>query len=122
APRPPPSGEKQWGGSGHQGQRMPSQSVRLHIGFFRWYQMHSTNQKRFYSPQFSQLAAVSVRRLAWAMGKPMPAAVDLMVQLITSIVDPAKVCLACQDKTRCRFCGFCNPSAPQEQSALLAAL
>ena len=53
--------------------------------------MQPINQKRFYSPQFSELAAVSVRRLSWAMGVPMPAAVNIMVQLVTSFVDPSKV-------------------------------
>jgi len=32
--------------------------------------MKVPNKKRYYSPQFSQLAAVSVRRLAWALDKP----------------------------------------------------
>jgi len=83
--------------------------------------MQPTN-KRFYSPQFSELAAVSVRRLAWAINKPMPAAVDLIIRLLPSIVDPAKVCLSCKDNTKCKGCTFCNPITPQEQAALLAAL
>jgi hypothetical protein len=84
--------------------------------------MNSTNQKRYYSPQFSGLAAVSVRRLAWAMGKPMPAAVDLMVRLLPSIVDPSKVCLSCQDNTKCQGCIFRSAITPEEKAALLAAL
>ena len=62
---------------------------------------NTIKKKRFYSPQFSELAAVSVRRLAWAIGVPMPDAVDFMVKLIPSIVEPTKVCFACQDKARC---------------------
>ena len=81
--------------------------------------MQPTNQKRFYSPQFSALAAVSVRRLAWALGKPMPAAVDHMVQLLPSLVDPSKVCLSCLDRTRCSFCAFSSHSA---SSAALTVL
>ena len=84
--------------------------------------MQTTNDKRYYSPQFSELAAVSVRRLAWAIGKPMPAAVDEMVKLLPSIIDSAKVCLACKDNTRCQSCGFYNPSTPQEQAILLAGV
>jgi hypothetical protein len=84
--------------------------------------MQPINQKRYYSPQFSQSAAVSVRRLAWALGKPMPATVDLMVQLVSSIVDQEKVCLACKDKTRCLACGFFNPLAPHQRVTLLAPL
>ncbi|GHV03938.1 hypothetical protein FACS189485_08240 [Spirochaetia bacterium] len=83
--------------------------------------MYTTKQKRFYSPQFSALAAVSVRRLAWAMGKSMPAAVDLMVRLLPSIVDSAKVCLSCQDNTKCQGCIFRSTITPEEKAALLAA-
>ena len=84
--------------------------------------MQPLTSKRFYSPQFSQLAAVSVRRLAWAMAKPMPAAVDLMVSLIASIIEPEKICFACQDKTRCHSCSFSSPPTQQEQAALLAGV
>ena len=80
------------------------------------------HNKRYYTPQFSELATVSVKRLAWAIGKPMPAAVDLMVKLLPSIVDPAKVCLACKDNTKCQSCTFRSQLTKQEQSALLAAL
>jgi len=84
--------------------------------------MQSTTTKRFYSPQFSELAAVSVRRLAWALDVPMPAAVDTMVKLLPSLLDPSKVCLACKDNTKCHACTFRTQLTAQEQSALLAAL
>jgi hypothetical protein len=82
--------------------------------------MSTVTKKRFYSPPFSGLAAVSVRRLAWSMGKPMPAAVDLMVRLLPSMLDPAKVCLACKDKSKCQGCIFCRQITEQEKAALLA--
>jgi len=84
--------------------------------------MQTKTNQRFYSPPFSALATVSVRRLAWAMGKPMPAAVDVMVKSLPSILDPAKVCLACRDNTRCSSCVFCNLALSQEAAAVLAAL
>ena len=79
--------------------------------------MNNTTNKRYYSPQFSEQASVSVRRLAWAIGKPMPAAVDHMVSLIASIVDTKNICFACLDKTRCLSCGFYKPPTPPEQAA-----
>ena len=88
--------------------------------------MQSKNQKlslrkqRYYSPQFSALAAVSVRRLAWALGKPMTSTVDHMVQLLPSLVDPSKVCLACQDHSRCSSCVFCSQAASPDTLAVLA--
>jgi len=68
--------------------------------------MQPTNQKRYYTPQFSELAAVSVRRLSWAMGVSMPAAVNIMVQLVSSFVDSSKVCQSCKDNTKCQGCSF----------------
>ena len=81
--------------------------------------MQSTGQKRFYAPQFSPLASVSVRRLSWAMGVSMPAAVNIMVRLMPSIVDPSKVCQLCKDKTKCQSSAFHNQPTQQQQDALL---
>jgi hypothetical protein len=71
-----------------------------------------------YSPQFSNTATVSVRRLAWAYGKSMPKAVDFMVSLMPSLVEPSKVCLACRDQTKCHTCIFSRKFIQQEQAAL----
>jgi len=78
--------------------------------------MQAPNKKRYYIPQFSQLTAVSLCRLAWTIGMLMPATVDLMVQLISSLVDPTKICLACKDNTRYLACGFFNPPAPHQRA------
>ena len=83
--------------------------------------MSNTNSKRYYSPQFSAMAAVSVRRLAWAINKPMPAAVDFIIRQLPSIVDPAKICQVCKDSTKCKACTFCFHETPQEQAVFLAA-
>jgi hypothetical protein len=84
--------------------------------------MCNTKQKRYYSPQFSEKAAVSVRRLAWALGVSMPAAVDLMVTLVPSVVDPSKVCLSCKDSSKCQGCAFRYRLTPQAQAEVLAVL
>ena len=80
--------------------------------------MQATNSKRSYTPQFSPLASVSVRRLAWAMDVSMPAAVNIMVRLMPSIVDPSKVCQLCKDKAKCQSCTFHNQPAQQQQDIL----
>jgi hypothetical protein len=59
-----------------------------------------------YTPQFSQLATVSVRRLAWALGLNMPKAVDRIVALLPTLVSPAVVCAACKDNSKCNACAF----------------
>ena len=84
--------------------------------------MQPLTSKRYYSPQFSALAAVSVRRLAWAMGKPMPAAVDIMVQLLPHVLQASKVCLACKDKSKCSSCVFGNLSKSLDPAVLEAVI
>ena len=84
--------------------------------------MQPKNQKRFYSPQFSETASVTVRRLAWALGLPMTAAVDLMVKILPSVVQAEKVCQLCKDTTKCHGCTFCSSYTPQEQNKVLFAL
>jgi hypothetical protein len=73
--------------------------------------MYSTTQKRYYSPQFSALSAVSVRRLAWSLGVSMPKAVDQVVGLLPSLFPPGVVCPSCKDNTKCKSCAFSQQSA-----------
>jgi hypothetical protein len=73
--------------------------------------MYPTTQKRYYSPQFSALSAVSVRRLAWALGLSMPKAVDQMVSLLPSLFPSGVVCLSCKDNTKCNSCAFSQQTA-----------
>jgi hypothetical protein len=82
--------------------------------------MYDAQKEYFYSPAFSGLAAVSVRRLAWAVKKPMTKTVDLMVKLLPALVDKSKVCPACQDKTGCPVCIFNKQLTAEEKAALLA--
>jgi hypothetical protein len=73
--------------------------------------MYANNEKRYYSPQFSELSAVSVRRLAWSLGVSMPKAVDQVVGLLPSLFSPGVVCLSCKDNTKCQACAFGQQSA-----------
>jgi hypothetical protein len=86
------------------------------------YSMNNTNQKRYYSPQFSELASVTVRRFAWAVGLPMTTAIDLIAKVLPSVVQASKVCQLCKDKTKCKGCTFHSSFTPQEQSTALFAL
>ena len=69
-----------------------------------------------YAPNFSQLAAVSVRRLAWAMGANMGQAVDIMVKALPAFVKAEKVCACCKDKTKCSACAFHNSGEMPEKA------
>jgi hypothetical protein len=81
--------------------------------------MSNILERRVYTPQFSPASSAAIRRLAWAMNKPMTKAVEVLVRLIPAFVDPAKVCLACQDKTICKTCPFIQPLTAEEKAALL---
>ena len=73
-----------------------------------------------YAPEFSELAAVSVRRLAWAMGANMGQAVDVMVKSLPAFINPEKVCNLCRDNTKCAACSFKNSGKmPEKALALL---
>jgi hypothetical protein len=71
-----------------------------------------------YTPQFSELATVSVRRLAWAMGEKvnMPAAVNRIIELLPRLVPAASVCPLCRDKTKCLACIFSQAVSEQENT------
>ena len=95
--------------------------------------MYTSNYKRrMYSPQFSDMASISVRRFAWTLSKSMPAAIDIMVKLLPAIIDPSKVCVACQVKDtekykdkikeKCELCIFSKQVNPDELAALEAAI
>jgi hypothetical protein len=86
--------------------------------------MNNTTNKRYYSPQFSEVASVSVRRLAWFLKMPMTATIDYVIKNIpfTNLTEPLQVCTECKDKTRCKVCAFSNPISEQEAAELLAAL
>jgi recombinational DNA repair protein RecR len=70
-----------------------------------------------YSPQFSDKATVTVRRLAWALGVSMPKAVDSIISILPSLFSSAVVCPQCKDTTKCNLCGF-NQQSTAENAVL----
>jgi hypothetical protein len=68
-----------------------------------------------YSLQFSELATVSVRRLAWTLQVAMPKAVDRAVNMLPSIFPPSLVCPLCKDSTKCALCGFNQHSTAEQE-------
>ena len=59
-----------------------------------------------YTPELSQQSSCTLRRIAWAMDIPMTKAIERIFEHIAMIVDPDKICLKCQDKTKCKTCSF----------------
>ena len=81
--------------------------------------MKITNiKKRYYTPQFSEMASVTVRRLAWALNLSMPKAVDIIIKELSSAFSSSVVCPQCKDKTKCKVCGF-NQQPAAVKSALV---
>ena len=84
--------------------------------------MYNTESKWFYSPQFSEIASVSVRRFAWFLNKPMTQAIEKIIQLLPFIMS-SKVCQACKDSRKCNNCAFSiKKLSEDEQYKFLAAL
>jgi hypothetical protein len=73
-----------------------------------------------YTPQLSNPSVISLRRLAWAMGTPMGAALNRVIRLMPAIVDPALVCQRCRDKSKCSSCVFSSALSESEKAALTA--
>jgi len=85
----------------------------------------NSNQRfaRYYTPQFSETASVSVRRFAWFLNKPMTQAVEKIILLLPFILDASKVCQACKDSRRCNSCAFnVKKLSEDEQYKVLATL
>jgi len=92
--------------------------------------MCDTEKKKYYTPQFSEMACVTVYRLSQVMGISMVDVVNIMVKLIPFYVNSKKVCLECPDNSKCQACSlsqdkqnniFLNSQFTQkEQDALMS--
>jgi len=63
-----------------------------------------------YTPELTYHYSCTLRRLAWAVNKPMTRAIEDVIDFAARYVDGQKVCDACRDKTRCVDCLFENIS------------
>jgi hypothetical protein len=68
-----------------------------------------------YTPQFSDFAGVSIRRLAWALESNMPAAVNRIVRILPTVFSAELVCRRCRDKERCFLCVFSKPVSESDK-------
>jgi len=59
-----------------------------------------------YTPILSYQHSCTLRRIAWALEKPMTEAIGEILDYISSAVDGNKICEACRDRTRCQDCIF----------------
>jgi hypothetical protein len=59
-----------------------------------------------YTPELSQRHSGTLRRIAWALERPMTQAIENVFEHVGGILDAEKVCGACRDKSFCNDCAF----------------
>jgi hypothetical protein len=59
-----------------------------------------------YTPELSDEASCTLRRIAWGLRVPMTVTLDIIMRIMPLIIDKEKVCEGCQDKTKCDDCSF----------------
>lgn len=61
-----------------------------------------------YTPELSQEHSGLLRRLAWALKRPMTETLERTLEHAVMSVDWRLVCASCLDKSFCRRCAFNN--------------
>ena len=59
-----------------------------------------------YTPELSQRHSGALRRIAWALDRPMTKSMEEIFDWIGQTADPQKVCRSCRDRTFCPQCVF----------------
>jgi len=59
-----------------------------------------------YTPELSQSASATLRRIAWSMGKPMSQTMNVIFMKIPNLMNREKICECCRDPSACNICGF----------------
>ncbi|MCX5814172.1 MAG: hypothetical protein NT178_16755 [Proteobacteria bacterium] len=59
-----------------------------------------------YTPELSQHASSLLRRIAWAIGRPMTKTIEMIFEQLPKFIKKEEVCNRCRDKTLCGGCGF----------------
>ena len=59
-----------------------------------------------YTPELSNYQSCTLRRIAWAIGKPMTCTLSEVIEYVSNVIDNKRICAACKDKSRCTTCAF----------------
>lgn len=59
-----------------------------------------------YTPELSPYHSGTLRRISWALGKPMTRVIESIFDNLDLFIDPDKICEKCRDKSRCESCYF----------------
>jgi hypothetical protein len=58
-----------------------------------------------YTPELTLKSSAVLRRIAWALRKPMTRTIEEIMEYMTRVLCSEKVCESCRDK-RCETCPF----------------
>jgi len=61
-----------------------------------------------YTPTLSSESSATLRRIAWALGKPMTKTINAIFTKLPDYMDKEKVCKSCRDPSQCSSCGFAD--------------
>ena len=59
-----------------------------------------------YTPELSLESSQTLRRIAWALEKPMTQTLEFVMKNITLFIDREKICAKCKDTSICKDCIF----------------
>ena len=59
-----------------------------------------------YTPELNYQSSCTLRRIAWALDIPMTKALHQIINVLPIIINKAKVCDGCRDKSKCTDCSF----------------
>ena len=59
-----------------------------------------------YTPELIESASATLRRIAWAVNKPMTQTMNAIFIKLPNLMDREKVCESCRDPSACNICGF----------------
>ena len=59
-----------------------------------------------YTPELSDWASCMLRRIAWAIEKPVTRTIEMIFEELPKFIKKEEVCNRCRDKSLCGGCGF----------------
>jgi hypothetical protein len=59
-----------------------------------------------YTPELTDSASATLRRISWAVNKPMTKTMNAIFIKLPNLMDKEKFCESCRDPSACNICGF----------------
>lgn len=65
-----------------------------------------------YTPELSEEASGTLRRIAWSLNKPMTTTLEWVFTDLIKFIPAGAICEACKDPSKCNSCPFSNQGKP----------